>query len=254
MEEDVNETPRLSRSTTGKKSALCCTRVGIDSGSDGLWRRQRLTITIAASINNFYQHKPRHRGRASGRNSDLYSDGKVLGSAGEWNYIADNPARKTQPPRREYKQERPILAPAQVWRLVIALQEPARSVALLLALTGLRIGELLALRWKSVDLGAQTLRVTATVYEEHFDTPKTKRSVRAIPLGPKTLSVLTVLHKSAHDPNDLVFSTRSGEPLCRTNLLHRHLQSTCNSLVCQECLGTLCVSVTPRCWTLRERR
>src|SRR5690348_18043673 len=34
----------------------------------------------------------------------------------------------------------------------------ARSVAMLLVLTGLRIGELLALRWKSVDLGAQTLR------------------------------------------------------------------------------------------------
>src|SRR5258707_1087857 len=79
MEEDVNETPRLSRSTTGKNSALCCTRVGIDSGSDGLWRRQRLTITIAASINNFYQHKPRHRGRASGRNSDLYSDSNWFG-------------------------------------------------------------------------------------------------------------------------------------------------------------------------------
>lgn len=51
---------------------------------------------------------------------------------------------------------------------------------MLLVLTGLRIGELLALRWKSVDLGAQTLRVTATVYEGHFDTPKTKRSARTI--------------------------------------------------------------------------
>jgi integrase len=80
---------------------------------------------------------------------------KVLGTAEEWNYIADNPVRKTRLPRREYKQERPILAPAQVWRLIIALPEPARSVAMLLVLTGLRIGEHLALRWKSVELGAQ---------------------------------------------------------------------------------------------------
>ncbi len=28
---------------------------------------------------------------------------KVLGSAEEWNYIADNPVRKTRLPRREYK-------------------------------------------------------------------------------------------------------------------------------------------------------
>ena len=155
---------------------------------------------------------------------------KVLGSAEEWNYIADNPVRKTRLPRREYKSERPSLAPVQVWRLISVLQEPARSMAMLLVLTGLRIGELLALRWKSVDLGAQTLRVTATVYEGHFDTPKTKRSARTIPLGPKALSILSVLHKRARDPNDLVFSTRSGEPLCRRNLLHRHLQPTCKKL------------------------
>jgi len=34
---------------------------------------------------------------------------------------------------------------------------------------------------ESADLGAQTLRVTATVYEGHFDTPKTK--VKAEILG-----------------------------------------------------------------------
>jgi len=70
----------------------------------------------------------------------------------------------------------------------------------------------------------------ATVYEGHFDTPKTKRRARTIPLGPKALSILSVLHKRARDPNDLVFSTRSGEALCRRNLLHRHLQPTCKKL------------------------
>ncbi len=72
---------------------------------------------------------------------------KVLGSAEEWNYIADNPARKARLPRRDCKSERPILAPAQIRSLITALPEPAKSVAMLLVLTGLRIGELLALRW-----------------------------------------------------------------------------------------------------------
>jgi len=66
----------------------------------------------------------------------------------------------------------------------------------------------------------------ATVYEGHFDTPKTRRSARTIPLGPKALSILSVLHKRTHDSGALVFSTRSGEPLCRRNLLHRHLRLT----------------------------
>ena len=155
---------------------------------------------------------------------------KVLGSAEDWNYIADNPVRKTRLPRREYTSEPSTLAPAKIWRLIIALPEPAQSVAVLLALTGLRIGELLALRWKSVDLVAQTLRVRETVYEGHFDTPKTKRSVRTVPLGPKVLSILSILHKRVHDPDGLVFSTRSGQPLCRRNHLHRHLQPTCKKL------------------------
>jgi integrase len=126
---------------------------------------------------------------------------KVLGSAEEWNYIADNPVRKTRLPRREYKSERPSLAPVQVWRLISALQEPARSVAMLLVLTGLRIGELLALRWKSVDLSAQTLRVTATVYEGHSTLQKrsevparfhlVQKLFRFSPFFTKGLAILT---------------------------------------------------------------
>lgn len=190
----------------------------------------RLTDISREAIQNFLLTKLREEYSWESVHHFRCALSKVLGSAEEWNYLADNPVRKTRLPRREYKQERPILAPAQVWRLMIALPEPARSVAMLLVLTGLRIGELLALRWKSVDLGAQTLRVTATVYEGHFDTPKTRRSARTIPLGPKTLSILSVLHKRAHDPGALVFSTRSGQPLCRRNLLHRHLQPTCRKL------------------------
>jgi integrase len=108
---------------------------------------------------------------------------KVLGTAEEWGYIADNPARKTRLPRRDYKPERSILTPEQIRRLISALPEPTMSAVMLLVLTGLRIGELLALRWKNVDLDARVLKVTETVYEGHFDSPKTRRSVRSIPIG-----------------------------------------------------------------------
>jgi integrase len=46
----------------------------------------------------------------------------------------------------------------------------------------LRIGELLALRWQDIDLEAGVLRVRRTLYEGHFDEPKT--SNRTVPLGP----------------------------------------------------------------------
>ena len=42
--------------------------------------------------------------------------------------------------------------------LLDALPESSHSLAWLLVLTGLRIGELLALRWRNVDLERGTLR------------------------------------------------------------------------------------------------
>src|ERR1700674_3020225 len=68
---------------------------------------------------------------------------KVLGTAEEWGYIAENVAQKTKLPRRQHGTERVVLTPAQVRDLAAVLNEPARSVTLLLMLTGLRVGELL---------------------------------------------------------------------------------------------------------------
>lgn len=83
---------------------------------------------------------------------------KILGSAEEWGYICDNPAVKTKLPRRQYGAPLIVFTPEQVRGLVVQLDEPARSVTLLLVLTGLRVGELLALRWENVDTKAQALR------------------------------------------------------------------------------------------------
>lgn len=65
-----------------------------------------------------------------------------------------------------------MLTPAQVQLFADALREPVRSFTLLLVLTGLRVGELLALRWGNVDLKARLLRAVETVYDGHFDNPK----------------------------------------------------------------------------------
>jgi integrase len=50
-------------------------------------------------------------------------------------------------------------------------------------LTGLRIGELLALRWKHVDFVHDVLHVRETVYEGQFGSPKTKSSRRDVPMS-----------------------------------------------------------------------
>jgi integrase len=109
---------------------------------------------------------------------------------------------------------------------------------LLLVLTGLRIGELLALRWGSIDLNALVLRVCETVYDGHFDQPKTKRSARTIPIGTETAEIIAALCPAAVDPKSLVFATREGLPLERWNLLRKHLKPAAKRLGFQASRGT----------------
>jgi integrase len=140
---------------------------------------------------------------------------KILSAAEEWGCINENVAQKTKLPRRHHGAERAVLTPVQVRKLAATLSEPARSITLLLVLTGLRIGELLALRWGSVDLNARLLRVCEAVYDGHFDQPKTKRSARTIPIGTETAEILSAIRPSDVHPTVLVFATREGLPLDR---------------------------------------
>lgn len=149
---------------------------------------------------------------------------KILGAAEEWGYVADNLARKTKLPRRHYSSAKQVLLPGQVKDLARNLKEPVRSITLLLVLTGLRIGELLALRWGNVDLESHILRVVETVYDGHFDVPKTKRGRRTIPIGEEAVAVLAALRPNAPESTALVFARSDGMPLERWNLLRKHLK------------------------------
>jgi len=149
--------------------------------------------------------------------------GMVMTAAEFRDLISENPVRKTRLPRRLQQDERPAISPEQIGNLLEKLPEPSRSLAALLALTGLRIGELLALRWRDVDLETGFLRVRQTVYEGHFDEPKSRRSRRSIPITPCSVAILEKRKPTAADPEALVFATRRGTPFSRRNLLRRQL-------------------------------
>jgi len=155
---------------------------------------------------------------------------KILGAAEEWGYITENATQKTKLPRRQHGTEKIVLTPVQVRNSVTALNDPARSVTLLSVLTGLRVGELLALRWGSIDSNARMLRVCETVYDGHFDQPKTKRSARTIPIGTETAEIFAALRPAAVDARPLVFATREGLPLERWNLFRKHLKPAAKKL------------------------
>lgn len=57
-----------------------------------------------------------------------------------------------------------VLTLEQLATLLQPFEEPARLLAITVAMTGLRIGEALALRWKDVDFGKSLIHVREAVY------------------------------------------------------------------------------------------
>jgi len=156
--------------------------------------------------------------------------GTVMGAAEMAELIPTNPVRKTRLPRRGPETEKAVISPEKIRELLEALPEPSASLAQLLVFTGLRIGELLALRWRNVDLEQKVLRVTQTVYDGHFDEPKTQRSKRSVPLGAKVIEILSARKPPGANPEALVFATRTGGPFEPHNLSNRQLRPICRRL------------------------
>jgi integrase len=93
------------------------------------------------------------------------------------------------------------------------------------AMTGLRQGELLALRWADVDWGAQRIRVRQNFVRGQFGSPKSKRSTRSVPLADALGGELDRLHQRSeyNADSDLVFChPHTGHPMERSRLLKRY--------------------------------
>ena len=154
---------------------------------------------------------------------------KVMGTAVSWNYLSDNPVHGVRMPERTLKRPHRFLTMEQVRRLIAASEEPVRTIVLLAAMTGLRIGEILALRWGRVNLTTGILRVEETCYHGRFGTPKTKASRRELPLPPLVVQAfLAHLSRSSDTSAEaLVFCTCRGTPLASNNLRKRQLYPAC---------------------------
>jgi integrase len=154
---------------------------------------------------------------------------KVMGTAVNWEYIPNNPVHGVKMPERTLKRPHRFLTAEEVRRLLTASKEPIRTIILLATMTGLRIGEILALRWGRVDLLRGTLLVAETCYKGHFGTPKTRASKREVPLAPAVVRELKGHYSRSadHSPSALVFATNQGAPLAADNLRKKSLRTAC---------------------------
>jgi len=195
----------------------------------------RLSQITVAEVDRYRQQKVRE-GRLSAEsiNKTLTRLGQILDLAVEYQHIEQNPLR-VNPRNRKLKAARP----APVWldraQHIAALLDAAgeldrrakgrrdrrhiqrRAMLATLVFAGLRIGELLELRWRDVDLGAGRIIVRQS---------KTSAGVRQVDVLPVLRDVLVMLDRRG--PNELVFPTSNGKAHGATNIRRRVLAPAVN--------------------------
>lgn len=150
----------------------------------------------------------------------------VLEYARGQDWLAVNPARGLKVIGRRDEGARKIVPPskANLRRLIGLADDAFKSRLIVAAATGVRAGELHALRWKHVDLLEQVLSVETRVdvYGSE-DTTKSAAGIRDAPLGAQTVAVLKAwrLRSTFSREGDLVFPNRRGSYERHENMIKR---------------------------------
>lgn len=156
----------------------------------------------------------------------------VLRTAVKWGHVQENLARGVDLPTLKTVRPKWVLTTTQATALLAELPPLAQTMAGIAVLTGLRRGELFALRWQAVNLADAHLTVQEAVYEGAFGTPKTDAGIRRVPLAEATVALLTEWRARAKrtEGDALLFSTYSGKPISPNNVLRRWIFPACTRL------------------------
>jgi len=172
----------------------------------------------------------------------------ILGSAVQYGLLVKNPVEGIRIPadKRGKRKTKPHVTPEQFEQLVKLIPEPYASMVYVAVWTGLRISELIGLRWE--DVGTDSLTVDERCCRGDWDAPKSDASNATIGVERcvieriNRLKQLTVNVKAGRAvrhykivksdrPEDLVFqSVRTGAAMRDNNILSRHIKPAARKL------------------------
>lgn len=152
-----------------------------------------------------------------------------------WEIITRNPADAVSSPRPASREMQTLSAEQVLQFLASAREDRLFPLYLLAAASGMRRGELLALRWQDIDWTRGAVQVRRTLEWVNggpvFVEPKTLRGRRSVPL-PRSVATLLRQHRASQNQerlaagplwqrNDLVFSRADGSPIPPHSVSHQ---------------------------------
>jgi integrase len=152
----------------------------------------------------------------------------ILGFARKWEYAVSKfslsdltlPQRDVQARVRCYSAE-------EMARIVSSADEPLSMICFILSVTGMRIGEVLALRVEDLDFRRKLINVRCSTYGGQLGTPKSAASVADLPMPPALETRLrTYLASNQYRKNDLglLFVNRRGRPYSANKLREKNFR------------------------------
>lgn len=153
-------------------------------------------------------------------------------SAKAWGYVQHNPFQDLILPKIESSEQR-FFTEAELKMIIDAAPEPFKTLYWILGQTGLRIGEVLALTWETLNLETGVVQVKNSVARGKLreNLTKTKAAKRVIPLSPRLLDHLALFEqRSTPNAHGLIFVNSKRNPWKAENLLEGHLQPLLDKL------------------------
>jgi len=148
----------------------------------------------------------------------------VLGRAQKVWGLTNNAVEGVEKQRQRSTGDLEVFSPEEVMALVrAAASEQDSAIYLTAAFTGLRRGELIALRWRDVDFTGSLIRVRANFAGGELTSPKSGK-VRSVPMAPEVAKALAALGTREYwtSDDDLVFVGEVGGYLDGSALRRRY--------------------------------
>ncbi len=119
-----------------------------------------------------------------------------------------------------------VLTPEEFKGLLAELQEPCRTMVLIAGSLGLRISEILGLRWGDIEWEKLTVLIQRSVVAGKVYETKTEASRKPMPIDPQIAETLLTFRRKAVfvGPDDYIFAGDSGKPRWHGIMLTDHIK------------------------------